>query len=276
MTGQGASEATHRSFERYLDQQHIRWEPIPVGRNRSPDYRLSSGASHVLCEVKTIVGRTRHESGGYDPCRAIVLKINKARPQLDGGASEPRALVLHSQSPLYHLEPATVACAAFGPGFKQLRPDYSIIDGSPPALKFSRRKELPEHLWHLSNPALSPAHNTRISALIILQDYALSDRNLTVWRHLEARQNAGELIPPGESLRVAETEDLQLPSTFRYRGAVRTVVLENPYARIPFPEDLCRGSFDQRWQTCGEFYGPVWVGSTLDELYAEGVPFQML
>lgn len=166
MTGQEASNETHREFEQYLAAQGVPWEPIPVGHDRSADYLLSSTTSQVICEVKALVGGIRRKVGGYGPCKPIVRKIRKARPQLHGAEEEPRCIVLNSKSVHDSLDPTVVASAAFGPGYTNYRPDHSVIDGSPPVLRFSRRRELPEDLWHLANASLSPAYNTRISALV--------------------------------------------------------------------------------------------------------------
>jgi len=279
MTGQEASDKTHRIFEDYLDGQRIPWKPVPVGDERTPDYRLAAGMTEAICEVKTIVGRGSLTSGGYDPCRTIVRKIRKARPQLNAAENEPRCLLLHSQSVYDSLEPGIVAAAAFGPGYRDCRHDYSVVDGRPPALRFSRKKELPERLWHLANAALSPVCNTAISAILILSDYALCDRTLAVWLQLAHRQAGGEVIMPGESMRVLVEQHGTLPNTQQFAGTVRVMVLENPHtpAARRFPEDLFRGPFDQRWSAYSEeLYGPVWVGSTLQSLYDDGVPFQML
>jgi hypothetical protein len=237
---------------------------------------LTSGFSSVIAEVKTIVGKKRHESGGYDPCKPIVRKLKKARPQLAESEDEPHCVVLHSQSSIDSLDPSTVACAAFGPGFQQIRPNYFVIDGSPPILRFSRKSELPHHLGHLANAVLSPVINRRISALVILASYALSDFHLAIWRQLVDRQDAGENIPSGESMRILSEQQDRLPHSVRHEGTIRAIVLENPYARATFPPEFFRGPFDQRWSAHGEGYGPVWIGDTLGELQADGTPFHML
>jgi hypothetical protein len=276
MTGQEASDLTHRVLERYLDAHAIPWEPIPVGPKRSADYLLKPGSSRITCEVKTLVGKNQFRSGGYDPCRPIVRKIKKARPQLHGSDDQPHCVVLHSQSFLDCLSPTTVASAAFGPGFVQYQPDHSIIDGSPPVLRFSRKSELPSHLQHLANATLSPACNRRISALVLLLEYGLSDRELAIWRQMLARQNGGEVIGPAENLRILEAQHDPLPRTVRYEGTTRVIVLDNPYARVALPDDVFCGDFDQRWGASGELYGARWLGRTLESLYNDGVPFQML
>jgi hypothetical protein len=113
-----------------------------------------------------------------------------------------------------------------------------------------------------------------------VQSGPLSHWNLAVWRQLEARQRAGEVIRPGESLRVLSAQHEHLPDTFQFQGTVRAIVLENPHGEPAFPDDLFRRPFDQRWKESpdGELYGlgPVWIGSTLEALYADGVPFHML
>jgi hypothetical protein len=131
----------------------------------------------------------------------------------------------------------------------------------------------------LANAVLSPVYNTAISAILILSDYALCDRALALWRQFSRRQAEGEVIPPGEGMRVLAEPHDNLPNAHQFAGTVRVIVLENPHtpAARRFPEDLFRGPFDQRWSAHNEeLYGPVWMGSTLQSLYDDGVPFQML
>ena len=49
---------------------------------------------------------------------------------------------------------------------------------------------------------------------------------------------------------------------------VRVVVYDNPFARIPLPQDLFRGPFDERWGVDGEFMRRVYVGSELAAIEA--------
>jgi len=214
--------------------------------------------------------------GGYDPCAPVRRKVRRARKQLREFQTVACGVVLCSESAYHGLDSVTVAAAAFGPGFQQASPNEAIIDGSAPWLRFSKRYELPTHLQHLSDPVLSSDSNRTVSALIILREYALSDRTLAIWRQLVARQEAGEAIRPGESMRILGDQQETLPRTFQYRGTVRVVVLENPHARIKFPIQLFRGPFDQRWAQVGDWYGPTWVGETLSDLHRDGVPFRML
>jgi hypothetical protein len=275
MRGQETSDATHRALERYLDQQGTPWRPMPVSSQPTPDYRLTAEGSDVICEVKTLLCKAPVKPGGYDPSRPIARKIRKARRQLGGFDDLPKCVLLRSESFYNPLNATLVACAAFGPGYRQIRPSHSIIDGSPPLLRFSRKKELPKNLWHLANATLSPVANTKVSAVIILTDYVVGDCHLAVWQQLAARQDADEVIAPGESLRLYAAQAERLPRTIRFEGTVRAIVLENPHGSL-FPEDLFRGPFDQRWKATGDFYGPVWIGSTLESLYGEGTPFHML
>ena len=176
MTGQQASNATHQTFEQYLDQLRTPWKPIETGPRKTADYRVSSSGGEITCEVKTLLGMARLASGGYDPCRPIQRKIRRARAQLHTSHGEPCCLVLNSKSVYDSLDPTIVACAAFGPGFQQYRPDHSVIDGRPPVLRFSRKRDLPKHLWHLADATLSPACNRRFSALVVKEDWVRKHR----------------------------------------------------------------------------------------------------
>jgi hypothetical protein len=61
-----------------------------------------------------------------------------------------------------------------------------------------------------------------------------------------------------------------------YQGTIRTVVLENPYARMPFPPDLFMGPFDQRWHQESGHFRVCFMGSELMRLKQSGVPFAYL
>ncbi len=51
------------------------------------------------------------------------------------------------------------------------------------------------------------------------------------------------------------------------------IAIENPYARIPLPTELFVGPFDQRWRMDSGLLGVAFIGSELERLRLDGVPF---
>jgi hypothetical protein len=201
--------------------------------------------------------------------------MRRARNQLRECKHLPTGIVLYSEAFLRNVEPLTVLAAAFGPGFRNARSSERVEPFSD-ALRFAKRSDLSASLQWLANPFLSSAANRSISAIIVLRQYCLSEFQLAVYRQLLARQAAGETLRPGASMAVAAELQHAVPQTYRFEGTLRVVVIDNPHARIPFPSELFRGPFDQRWAWQDEFVLPVWIGDMAAVLYADGVPFDLV
>jgi hypothetical protein len=183
---------------------------------------------------------------------------------------------VYSESIFGPYEPSVILAAAFGPGYQQAGRDYSRIDPNPSFYRFCNRSELPEDKHFLADALLSPAANRTFSALIMLSRYEINDLQLEVWKRMYAQQEAGHEVCHDDQVRLMEQLAPAYAQSRRYAGTVRVIVIENRYARVPFPEDLFRGPFDQRWGWKDGWCGPVWIGSTLESLATEGVPFHML
>jgi hypothetical protein len=63
---------------------------------------------------------------------------------------------------------------------------------------------------------------------------------------------------------------------YSFAGTIRTIVVENPFARVPFPGGLLTGPFDQRWRMEAGWLTLVSLGTELVKLRADGVPFVYL
>lgn len=109
----------------------------------------------------------------------------------------------------------------------------------------------------------------------MLTRYQLRELHLEVWKVQYGMQEAGYEVTTQDQFRLTN-ELTPTRAGSRFAGTVRAIAIENRHARFPFPEELFRGPFDQRWDWKGEWCGPVWVGETLDKLYGEGVPFHLL
>ena len=129
-----------------------------------------------------------------------------------------------------------------------------------------------------ANATLSPARNRRISALVLLLEYGLSDRELAIWRQMLARQNGGEVIGLPKTCGFWKHSTTHFRRTVRYEGdnaASLCSTIRMHESRAPRMM-FSGGDFDQRWGASGELYGARWIGRTLESLYNDGVPFQML
>lgn len=72
---------------------------------------------------------------------------------------------------------------------------------------------------------------------------------------------AGQQIRPDDQSRLLNDLEGQFGQSQRFAGTIRVIVVENHNRRLPFPEDLFRGPFDQRWGWWGnEWCGPMWMG----------------
>ena len=109
----------------------------------------------------------------------------------------------------------------------------------------------------------------------MLTRWELNELNLEVWKRMFAQQESAQ--PIDNQFDLLNELGPTLRDCRRFAGTIRVIVIENCHRRIPFPEDLFRGPFDQRWGWKDGWCGPVWIGDKLRELYEqEGGPFYML
>jgi hypothetical protein len=263
-------------FEDYLARHGIIWEYETLAGLKKPDYVIPHAAGKCIVEVKQIEDPNPRPTKGYNPDRSVRAKIKSARKQLGEYKEHPCSLAVYSESMFGPYEPSIILSAAFGPGYTQAGRDYGKIDPSPSFYRFCNRSELPTDMHFLAKAMLSPVANRTFSALIMLSCYEINELHLNVWKRLYAIQEAGQPISNNDQFRLLEELGPELALERRYAGTVRVIVVENRHANVPFPEDLFRGPFDQRWGWRDEWCGPAWIGSELESLVGEGVPFHML
>jgi hypothetical protein len=262
-------------FERYLKSQGLDWEHEPPGTKKRPDYVVPHSAHRCVFEVKTLYDPNPMPASGY-PHIGIQEKVHRSRKQFGEFRDACCCVVLYTESIFYVLDPEAVSGCIFGPLFER-NPGLQEVDSGPPRLSFPRRRPLVSHSpVDKAGPVLSADFNRTVSAVVILSQYALPERNLAIWKEVQTRSDAGEDVSGPAFFRLLSRLQDTLPTNVRFEGTIRTIVLENPHARIRFPSELFRGPFDQRWAQDGECYRPVWLGSTLAELGAHGVHFRLL
>jgi len=212
-------------FERYLHSQELHWEYESLPGQKRPDYVIQHHTGRCIFEVKDFDDPKPRPTDGYDPSPPIQRKMRRAREQFEEYKDHCCSVVLYSGSIYRAIYPSAVLCAAFGPGSRQSYESGGKLDPTPPRFRFPAPGELPPDLQSLANPVLSAASNRSISSIIVLLNYALSELHLEVWRRLYLRQQAGEVLSPGESLRLLSELGETVPNTWRYEGTLRVAVL---------------------------------------------------
>lgn len=213
-------------FEKYLDNQGIAYErlpELPELEQKQPDYRVQHGDLACVFEVKQLDEPPDRRSGKYPITEPIQRRISEARAQFRQYENCCCSLVLWSSGIRRSVETTSVLRAAFGEWVDF--PD--LLTEQPPAYEFSGR-----------DSALSPTKNTRISAIVILDNYALDRLQVQVWKELSARKERGEQVEISDYMEILNTIAPNPLANTSYAEAVRAVVLENPHARIAFPPEL--------------------------------------
>ncbi|MDT8303691.1 MAG: hypothetical protein RQ760_19575 [Sedimentisphaerales bacterium] len=104
--------------------------------------------------------------------------------------------------------------------------------------------------------------NTKISAIVILEQFL---DNIEVKKAMiNETKKHGNKFDMIEWIQVR----LNLKRTHQVRCVPRLIMVENPFAQIPFPEDLFNGPFDERWRWDEEKNGKIertFVGDKLKE-----------
>lgn len=248
-------------FEQYLESQNLKWDRIPEGNDRQPDYKIAHGTRTCVFEVKEFDVETKISPSesprvwSGSPCPPIKRKIKRASPQFEHYKNDCCALVLWNFPSTI---PEIVLSAAFGEKVFEKR---SPLGAEPTIYHFAGRSELRSDC------------NTRFSAIVILTQYQLNHTWLESWRRLHAKMQKGDEIGLSDQLYMVEQVASEGFTGCSYQGTIRVVVLENPYAVIAFPSDLFIGPFDQHWRLESRCFQPYFMGSELRRLKSEGVPF---
>ena len=246
------------AFERYLDTQNVKWTRVPTSTKKQPDYRIDHNSGTCLFEVKEFDDPAIAPSGGFSPCPPIKAKIRAAAKQFKQHRSDCCILVLWSSNFHRSVQPHVVLSAAFG---EYVRQTTNPLGAEPSSYHYSGRAEL------------RPDCNTTFSAIAILAPYQLNHLWLEAWRILDAKRQKGEEISTFEHFDLLQKLSPEGHASYSYQGTIRTVVLENPYARIAIPPDLFTGPFDQRWHMQSGWFKLAFIGAELERLKSDGVPF---
>jgi len=247
-------------FERYLGAQNLNWSRVLTSDQKQPDYKIEHRATTCVFEVKEFDDPATKPSGGFSPCPPIREKIRSAAKQFKNYRDDCCALVFWNTNFYRSVLPQVVLSASFG---ERVRENRSPLGAEPSSYHFSGRAEL------------RPDCNTRFSAIVVLAPYRLNHLWLEVWKRLDAKRQRGEIVETSDQFDLLQQLSPDGTANYSYEGTIRTVVLENPYARVPFPHHLFVSPFDQRWSMNKEtgWFRLAFMGSELERLKRDGVPF---
>ena len=225
-------------FEEYLRSIGIKdwlYEQRFEGSEKRPDYGIPHSGSHVLLDVKDFVsaGKFPLGSGAYDPYAPIRAKINRGWEQFKDLRKYCCGLVLYNvDKPLVDLGPDFV----FGAMLGNIGISFPIGNFDEAKTIFGSAGKMIRYEKNTSKP-IEP-FNTMISALVALGNLHVGYKRFPV---VEKRreQELGRKLTSEEFHALAESLDGTEDDISR--TILRVRVYENPYAQIPFPDDLfCR------------------------------------
>lgn len=266
---------SERLFEAYLwasGYLEFDFEPALSDSAARPDFLLRreiNGATEsILFEVKEFqpTAADFHLGGGsYDPYAAIREKIQAGRKKFQEHKAHPCALVLYNAGkPLVDLRWEFIYGAMLGNlGYSM---PFDPLAGrlvDKPVLRpvFTNGGEMHRE----KGGEIIQPQNTTISAIVVLELLLVGKKRLEI----EAAKGAREL---NRELKYTEYLDLVESSKGTERDIslrqLRTVTCLNPYRRIPFPQDLFRGPYDECY---GEISGDLqrmYVGDQLKSIEA--------
>lgn len=251
-------------FETYLTGLNLVWQRVAQGQDQTPDYRITHGKAACFFEVKEFNNPEVPPVGGFSPCGPIRKKIKAAAKQLKNYRDECCAVVLWNSKTIHRTsQPEIVCSAAFGERVfrdPNLKEDVGI---QPPRWRF------------LGTASLTKIHNTRVSAIVVLSAYRLDNLWLAAWRRMDAQRRSGEVAMENQ-FEVLNELSPRISPRYSFEGTIRSVVTENPHARVAFPPNLLMGPFDQRWRMRNGWFTVVELGSELRRLQSSGIPFACL
>jgi hypothetical protein len=276
---------SERHFAAYLDAAGHRWDRHPSipGQSKIPDFGFDHSGVQVLCEVKerrpndeqkkedrlamdAIAAGEQPENNPrhFNPIEAVRHSIVKGRSKFKDFCGQLCALVIYNNGNKdTRLRPHIIFEAMLGDGGFQanLNVETGVVDPSSfQSVFLPRGGEMVR-----SYDPLEPHESlTNISAIVALESYWIPNPLFELAREEEVARQTVQL---GRSLTKQERAQiairLQLEAGLK-RSLGQTwglTVCTNPFASIPFPDDLFNGSFDARWSIVNGVLMRVFAGA---------------
>ncbi len=251
-------------FEQYLDSNGYQgkwiYEPQIPGKSKRIDYLLELDDEKYFFEVKEMREKsnepTEHAVSAnlYSSMRK---EIHEEREQFKEYKNYSCSLVIFNIGDnTFRLDPLFIFGAMLGNLGLQAdyNPEKPGLSGESPRNVFLSGGKMLNH---------GKKQNTTISAVIVLETFL---NNIDIEKAM-----VNEEKKLGRKFEVIEwiKTRLELQKAYSCLRVPRVVVVENPFARIPLPEDLFKGTFDERWRWIEEQDGKIeriFAGNKLKEL----------
>ena len=267
------SEALLQEYLRSHGLTDVEAEPAIENTSSRPDYRLWADGAAVLFDVEEFSTRSkdgRARGGAYTPYGPIREKITAARKEFKGMEGHCCCLVLQNQErPRVGLSWQIVMGAMLGDlGLPSSADKISRIDGPKPEEAAPGQGEIRQH------SAVAP-ENTIISAIIVVERYAIGEKRFRLFVHDREQELGRELDVEEYSQAVEQSAGTERDLSL---NRVRVRVHENPYARMPLDRRLFLGPFDERYGRLEDQnpVGQIYIGGAVSEFEKQSAAAKLL
>jgi hypothetical protein len=250
--------ASETLFEEYLtangytDWTHERRMP---GKPTTPDYELRFAGLKLFFEVKEFaaVDFPDGEGGPYDPYGPLREKVNRAARQFKHYKEFPCSLVLADPNgALVDLSSPEIVIGTMLGNIGWQSPLNA--PNAPAKQVFTRGGKMVDYRRQ--------PQNTTINAIVCLTPYKVRQRRLEIALDRRKKQ-LGTKMGPVEVWNFVRTVKT------RRDDALRVMVFENPFARIPLDRKLFRGAWDERWGKSGDAIRRISAGRSLRRIESD-------
>jgi len=253
---------SEKFFEEYLGsngfQGRWKYEQSMPGKSKKPDYMIAFDKQECFFEVKELRKKSNEptEPTFIDPYEGLRAKINEVRKQFKEYKEFSCSLVVYNVGDWQvRLRPIDVFGAMLGNLGITMDFDSNIGEAR---LETSRNTFLGG--GKMINYKGKQAQNTTISAIIVLEqflDNVEREKALVKLEHEKGRRITGpELVGTL----------MELVQKYPPADVLRVNVVENAYARIPLPDGMFEGMFDERWKLIDGKVARVYAGEKIKEL----------
>ena len=233
---------SEKVFEQYLDQNGFQgkwtYEPSIPGKSKRPDYLLNWKGNKCFFEVKQLEKKPNDSEVFCDIYKSIRSEIDEARKKFTEYKEYSCSLVLYNCGDSSAvLKPDIILEAMLGN--LGIAADFDTEEGE--TVPGSERNVLTSG-GKMIDAKGKRRQNTTISAITVVEEF-LDNIEVEKAMRNEVRKHGREFDGP-ELIAVR----MKLHESHDVGNVPRVVVVENPFPRIPFPEDLFKGLFDERWR----------------------------
>jgi hypothetical protein len=263
---QGAMKTrSEELFEQYLDLNGFKgrytYEPSIAGKSKKPDYCLDYNGQKCFFEVKELRKKQDEPPEGIaawiDPYSGLREEINEARKKFREFKDYSCSLVVFNiDDRQARTDPRTILGVMLG----NLGVSWEIDVTKGRTVRGTERNVFLDGGKMIDNKGR--LQNTTISAIVVLDEFRDDSEIQKAIRD--------EVKKQGKPLTLVEKVEINMRVVKNHHSSrtPRVIIVENPYARIAFPEDLFVGPFDEHWRWTMENrkIERVFAGDKLKEL----------